>query len=285
MGFDISSVTASTSSAVAGLGAAASLSSLAVALVQPKKEGIQPQTANGVSFPVFMFDYEGEQTIALDSDITDHYVEDNTAIQDNIALKPEVITTSGFIGELTDIVPFGLNGITKTAQKSLGIIAPYAPALSTTATQVLNNAQLAVNVASTVAGTVTDAWATLGLSVGGKGIQTKQQQAFNKFYSYWQKRLLFTIITPWGSFSDMAIQSLRSAQDADTNSITNFEVTFKKIRFAKTITKSPTTTKAGRASAQSALPVNLGASPTAASVAMNAAAPLAAPAAALGAIG
>jgi len=52
------------------------------------------------------------------------------------------------------------------------------------------------------------------------------------FYGYWQSRTLFTVQTPWAIFQDMAIQNLRAIQDDSTRMITDFEITFKMLRFA-----------------------------------------------------
>lgn len=49
----------------------------------------------------FLFDVPEEQTFVLDSDITDHFVEDNTAIQDQVALRPEKVTLRGLVAEIT----------------------------------------------------------------------------------------------------------------------------------------------------------------------------------------
>ena len=48
----------------------------------------------------FIFDIDGTTTHTLESDITDHYTENNTAIQDHWALKPEKITLKNYQGEL-----------------------------------------------------------------------------------------------------------------------------------------------------------------------------------------
>lgn len=48
----------------------------------------------------FLFDIPGDEWVQLTSDITDHYVENNTSIQDQIALQPEQITVKGFVAEL-----------------------------------------------------------------------------------------------------------------------------------------------------------------------------------------
>ncbi len=108
-------------------------------LVSPDKNaGIQanPRRYSDGSFadrdPAFLFNYEGENTITLESDITDHYAEDNTALNDQIALRPELITTHGFIGELNDISPEILDPLKLLAEK-LTVINAYTPVLSETA--------------------------------------------------------------------------------------------------------------------------------------------------------
>src|ERR1700729_4349756 len=109
--------------------AATALSNLI--LVSPQSTiGYQPQNAplaNGSPTqppPSLLFHYEGEQVVSLQSDITDHYIEDNTALQDQIALKPEEVTTHGFIGELNDVAPPILAAVQAIADK-LTVIDAY----------------------------------------------------------------------------------------------------------------------------------------------------------------
>jgi hypothetical protein len=232
--------------------AATALSNLV--LVSPQSTiGYQPQNrpnADGTAStaqppPAFLFNYEGEQTVTLESDITDHFVEDNTAIQDQIALKPEVVTTHGFVGELNDVVPAALK-LLKTAANKLTVIGSYTPQLTTTALIAYSEAFFLYQVASTVADSAVAAWSSITGTgeeniIGGSGLQTsngsqtKEQVAFQLFYGYWRERRLFTVQTPWAIFQNMAIKSLRAIQDADTRVITDFEVSFKMIRNASTI--------------------------------------------------
>ncbi len=191
--------------------------------------------------PAFLFHYEGEQTVTIESDITDHYIEDNTAIQDQIALKPEIITTHGFIGELNDVTPFGLQTL-KLAANKLTAIGAYTPGLTLTALIAYSEAFLLYQVAANAASAAIAAWTSVtgtgGDSViGNNGIkvsnnQNRQQTAFQQFYGYWRKRTLFTVQTPWAIFQNMAINSLRAIQDAETRVITDFEIKFKMIRTA-----------------------------------------------------
>lgn len=133
--------------------------------------------------PKFLFDYEGENSITLDSDITDHFVEDNTAIQDQISLRPEMISTRGYVGELNDIVPPILEPL-KIAADKLTVVGAYTPDLSVTALRIYNEASQAYALANLVKSAGVQAWSSL--SGNGSSVQNKQQIAYGKFYGYWQ---------------------------------------------------------------------------------------------------
>jgi len=234
----------------------------------PNKEGTTSQQP-----ATLLFHYEGEQTVSLESDITDHFVEDNTAINDQIALKPETITTSGFIGELNDVAPSELAPLKFLADKLTAVNA-YLPALSASAILAYNEATLLYATAITAADSAISAWSSITGAgtqgvINGNGLvgqprnQTKQQIAFQQFYGYWKARTLFTVQTPWAIFKNMAIKSLHAVQDAETNVISNFEITFKIMRFANTVTSSNIGLGAdfqGRALNQASSLVDLGSS-------------------------
>lgn len=229
MSVDLSALSSATTSAQA-------LSNLI--LVSPQEQvGIQPKAppaedGETVQQPKkFLFNYEGEQKIDLQSDITDHFVEDNSAIQDQIALRPEIITTNGFIGELNNVVPPELRPIRLAADKLTPLTA-FQPELSTAAELVYANAFQAYQTVKLAAASAVQAWSSI--SGGGEGSQTKQQLAFQEFYGYWRDRTLFRVQTPWAVFDNMAIQNLRALQTEDSDSYTDFQIVFKAIRFAET---------------------------------------------------
>lgn len=255
--------------------AATSLSNLI--LVSPSQtvgyQAQNPPNADGTPSTqpqphAFLFDYEGEQTATLDSDITDHYIEDNTAIQDQIALRPVTISTHGFVGELNDIAPAILAPLQTIANK-LTTIGAYAPGISTTALIAYNEAFQLYQVGANAVNAAVSAWSSIS---GGSGQavligddeidlfnlasvanQSKQQVAFQLFYGYWVNRQLFTIQTPWAVFQNMAIKTLRAIQDAETQYITDFEVTFKQIRTVQSALVPPqSAVSQGRLSQQSA---------------------------------
>lgn len=233
---------------------------LGVVLVLPQAQvGYQPQNKpvkNGQVAqqpPRFLFNYEGEQTAQTECDITDHFVEDNTAIQDQISLKPIRVTTHGYIGEVNNVVPIGLESLKIIADK-MTTLSAYTPELSVTAQLAYNQAFQSYQQAESLVNSAISAWDTIngGNSAnqitGSENVsqlsglinstrnQSRQQIAYQFFYAYQQNRNLFTVQTPWAIFKNMAIQSLRAVQTDETNTVTDFEITFKQIRFAETIT-------------------------------------------------
>jgi hypothetical protein len=247
--------------------------------------GYQPTLQNGLPInpPAIIFQYEGEQTVTLDSDITDHWTENNSTIQDQIALHPEAISTHGFVGELTDAPPNALLAALQIAANTLTIIPGLAPQFTLAAIEQYNAALYAYQVAQNATNALVSAFSTVSGSgeavIGSNGIsnasgfngvgkntiassQGKQQIYFQQFYGYRANRVLFTIQTPWAVFQNCAIKSLRAIQDAETKMVTDFEVTFKTIRFASTTTTgsqfaaNPNSRLAGQLAASS--PVNNG---------------------------
>lgn len=292
----------------------------------------------------FLFDITGDEWVELASQITDHYTEANSAIQDNIALEPEKITVRGMVAELRNVAPppqsaapvtnplpdnvpltplltsgategllstAGIAGVIGVAAKNtaLGILARKAPGVASAVVsfgpQIIAGAKERIAMAGTAAvGTLSTPSATAALNTTGtpqpgliqsaigvvktvipkiaKSIvgalkkpaapasqkllggataqtdaaagqpttllevyeakqptpptQTRQQSAFLYFYALFKARSLFSIETPWGIWTNMAILSLRAEQREDTKDATDFTITFKKIRTAETVT-------------------------------------------------
>jgi len=219
----------------------------------------------------FFFHITAEESVNLASDVTDHYVEDNTSIQDHVALRPETITLTGYIGELNDVTPPGL-GLLRAAADKLSSLGPFVPALSYAAIVAYNNAAQIYATAITAKNAVSSVFDGIGASsiTGGKA-QTKQAEAFTKFYTYWTKRQTFQVQTPWAVFPDMIITNLKITQGEDTRMISDFEITFKRLRYAKTITSKKVKQASDRAAAGAAEEVNHGEQTPPAEIDLNAA--------------
>ena len=182
----------------------------------------------------FLLDVVEDDGSDLESDITDHYVEDNTAIQDHIALRPETITVTGKVAELVKAAP------TARPVAVVPNTLPNVPEL----TPVLTDAAQAKQDASVASITEADAGVSSSQSLYGyyeslsrqQPGQTKQSYVYGYFYQLWKGRQLFSVETPWGIFENMAIQSMNAKQGPESRSVSEFSITFKKIRTASSIT-------------------------------------------------
>lgn len=178
----------------------------------------------------YLFDINEQDAVELRSTITDHYVENNTAIQDHIALAPEKVTVNGLVAELTN----ALVQPDRTAQipESLPLVPELLPTYTPQAEQ--EQAARAATAAETV-GAVTEnnsLYSYFSAKSPTTPNQTKQAGAFAYFYNLWKGRVLCSVETPWGIWTNMAIEGYRAEQEADSRYKSNFKLTFKKIRFA-----------------------------------------------------
>lgn len=189
---------------------------------------------NNLGLAGFVFDIEGDQKVDLSADATDHYAEDNVAIQDHIAIRPIIITLRGFVGELVDDRADPKSEIQKIGEK-LTIINSYVPVFTSGMRQLKNN--IFSNKEST-----TD---YLDASIGGaidiystyeklNPPKTKQAKAFNFFRAMMEARQLVSVDTPYGFFDQMAIIAVGAIQPEATKYMSDFSITLKQFRLART---------------------------------------------------
>jgi hypothetical protein len=180
----------------------------------------------------FVFDILGEEEITMESEITDHYVEDNYAIQDHIAQKPIRYVCKGYIGELINLFPSTLLSILTDIQ-ILDAVPGFGPVFSAQATQVYAELASQGNQSNNV---ISQAQSVYALLSGASTTATRQQNAFVTFSNFWSNRQLCTIETPWGVLYNMAIERVAPMQNENTSIISEFTVSFKQIRLATTLT-------------------------------------------------
>lgn len=181
----------------------------------------------------YIFDVVGDEEMEITSDITDHFVEDNTAIQDQISLKPEKYTVKGIVAEVVATQP--LQQAQAPTVNPLPLFDGFLPEFTLASTELQIAAAAAVTATDN---SVADTQSLFGYFNGSAGSQSqnRQSKAFAYFYQLWKGRQLFSVETPWGVMNDMAIESLTPSQSADSKTRTDFSITFKKLRFAQTIT-------------------------------------------------
>ncbi len=182
----------------------------------------------------FLFDVVLDDQVSLESDITDHYIEDNTAIQDQIALKPEQVTVRGLVAELTNALPRHNPAVRPV--NPLPLVPDLFPAFSPGASQEFAAFEAEVDGASSVVTASQSLYSLYINKAPSQPDQTRQSSAFAYFYSLWKSRQLFTVETPWGYWTNMAILSISAKQPEETKYSSEFSVTFKKIRVARDVT-------------------------------------------------
>jgi hypothetical protein len=182
----------------------------------------------------FLFDIEGDTTAHLSTEITDHYLEDNSAVQDHIAVRPKKITLKGYVGELTFKPDGEGNTFVQKAVQKLTVLSSILPTLSKGATQ-LKSAYESGNLTQALQGNVTletinktiDYWALVKNLAASNN---KQQQAYQYFKALMEQKILMSVQTPFEFMSNMAVESIVATQSEVTKYISDFTITLKQIR-------------------------------------------------------
>ena len=212
---------------------------------------VAPLAAFGIGG--FVFSATGEAQAKLSSDITDHYTEDNSAVQDQIALRPQHITLKGYVGELVYTGPQGGQPVQNTVAAKLISLTSFLPVITASATQI----QQAVSNPGTatfseVLGTASNIYGLVENALASFGPTKNQQNAYNFFKALWQSKTLMGVQTPWEFMTNMAIEDVAAIQPEETMWRSDFSITLKKINVAKT-----STIPISNASAQSNTPAAL----------------------------
>lgn len=174
----------------------------------------------------FLFDIIGDERIESENRITDHYTEDNRAIQDHIAQGPERFELQGYVGEVTNTLQQGLQAIITSVDR-LGLLDVFLPGFTRQATQFYGAISETVGKVTNIVSQVQNAY---DLFSQKSTTATKQQAAYNYFKSMMLANQPFTLETPYGIFNNMYIDSLRSKQSDESKFMSDFRVGFKKIR-------------------------------------------------------
>ena len=232
--------------------------------IDPTKFDVTGMTS-GYDKKCFVFDLKKDYKFTLSSDITDHYVESNVAIQDHIGLKPIILEVSGSIGEITlssskgktsnnianeigqdNVSPKNKNifNAVDSYLGRMGSLTSFAPNIVNQALNVYNSAKYVYGAANKV------------INLGKKDSTNKSgydytegydEETINKtkqfyyidwFKTQWWNRASFTIVTPYGVLTDMYIMDLNAVQPDNTRYVTNLNIKFKQIRRAKIIKRS-----------------------------------------------
>lgn len=174
-----------------------------------------------------IFDIVGDVGIEVNSDITDHFVEANYAIQDHWAQKPVIVTMQGYAAEVVSIYQPSLLQQIFQAVGGLLPLPGLAPTFNVQDTQFYAQMNSISQLGQNIVTTTLNAFQVFA---NAATLVTKQQSVFQFLFNMWQTRQLATVETPYAVFENMAIESLRPSQSGETTKISEFIVRFKQIQ-------------------------------------------------------
>lgn len=190
--------------------------------------------ANQRGISGWVFDIPTGENLDLDMDITDHYVESGSFINDHAVEKPIMITLTGMIGELVYSAPESgsLEATLSNLSTKLGLVpaylGPFTPGMTQKLAVVASAAAYAASQATAIEKRATN---LIRYFKGEDSSQSLQEKAFRDLSALWKSKQVVTVQTPWGFFGNMMIKTISPKQDQQSNDYTDFSITLKEVRF------------------------------------------------------
>ena len=186
------------------------------------------------------FDVVMEHSVSIQNQITDNYLENNTAIQDHIAKSPIVVSLRGLSGELVFTPPSKaltflydtVNAPLKTRFTNNRVATDKLTVIPALLPPVDNITQLAKNAVQYVEASVERYVKIVKNFTSQLQRQTRLKQIYNDLMALREANTLMVVETPYDIFFDMAIQSITLRQ-GNQNYITDIELTLKQINYAE----------------------------------------------------
>ncbi|RPJ58267.1 MAG: hypothetical protein EHM12_08260 [Dehalococcoidia bacterium] len=192
---------------------------------------IYPPSVEGIQG--WLFDVKKTEQLDIDADITDHYMEYNSFVNDHIVRKPRVIQLSGYIGELVGRKPEMIEAILQFMANTLSQVNAYLGDYSPQALQIM---QTVISQTKSYANTVNQAINKTKNMIkqfsGAGAFLTAQQRAYEDLYALFLSNDLLTVQTPFAIFENMKIQKITMVQGEDSTDYSDITVTLKEMRFA-----------------------------------------------------
>lgn len=193
-----------------------------------------------------------EDSLNLQSQVTDNYIENNTSIQDHIAISPAVITLRGYVCEIefsppvsfTNYLVSGKYDSYSSQDQFNSLMSDKLAPIPELLPPVDNITQQAKNTVQYVESSfrryekIYNQLKNFSLKEQKQPSQTVQQYAAEKLKQLWESRALVVVITPYGKYENMAIQSITFTQGNSTT-LSDLAITLKEINYAATTTTEP----------------------------------------------
>lgn len=211
-------------------------------------EKYNPYSDRSIQY-IFRSGFVSSDKLELEADITDHYTEDNSTVQDHMALKPMRYTVRGIIGEkvFTPLKPYEYQVPSKNISKlatATGLLSVLSPTLSSYMQTAVAAYNYVEDSYKRYAGTISNIKDFFSKNKTGRTINatstkdvikdSKQERALNEILIFQQKRTLVDIDSPYGYFSNFLIESAYIEQ-TDTIWKSELVVNLKEYRSVETL--------------------------------------------------
>lgn len=189
----------------------------------------------------FVFDYRGDESVDMASDITDHFMEDNTARQDHIAVRPVMVTMRGLVSELAlaqsvaNSISAALASVENQLSQADAYLGKYAPGTTQTMLSAITQAQKVAIQAEQAAARAAQ---IASLIFPSNNTLNKQQAGYAQLNALWKAGTLFTVLTPFEVLDNMAIIGIKASQSERSKTVSDFTVTMKQLRFTNNFSRS-----------------------------------------------
>lgn len=191
----------------------------------------------------YYFDIIQEHSLQIQNQITDNYLENNTAVGDHIAQTPLTITLRGLAGEVVYTPPTKvLDELYDRSNDFLGkkygntkVVTDKLTALPMLLPSVDNITQLAKNAVQLAEVTYNRYKKIANYFTSDLQRESRLEEVYRKLSVLRASNSAFIVETPYKSFQDMYIQSLTLRQ-GNERYITDVELTLKQVRFAEVTT-------------------------------------------------
>ena len=199
------------------------------AIVSSNDTKAQPELA-------IYFDIVSEDTISLQSQITDNYLENNEPVADHIANSPLTISLRGVAGELV-YEPASAEGVIDYLEEKFNLSQKLQKfsILRAILPPVDNATYLARNMALYVGASINRYNEILKRYSSEYERQARLKNIYQELSSIWKSRQSLIVRTPYETFDNMYIQSLVLRQ-REQLFITDIEISLKQIYFVDTQT-------------------------------------------------
>lgn len=222
----------------------------------------------------FKFHVPESEQVNMESDITDHYTDSNSVIQDHIARRPITLTFSGYQGEYFYSVN-EIEDMLANVTPVLSLCKQFVPKLNAATIQTKQRWVQAQETRQGLAAfyssydkniPLSESFNTVWNSLNGVDLfqlfqniyklKSAQTRAFLFFEALWKAEAVFSVETTWKRYDNMLIQKVLPIRESNAD-ITSFTVTFKQMNFAQTRFES-LNNAVGRTRSQLAKQVNKG---------------------------